>query len=267
MAFTRLSVISGFSVAACAAVCAMTLAGCGSNDAAVTADPSMGYPIAGGSAAGATGAPVAKAGAGGMVAAAAGAKTGSAGVTASTTPATSGVAGSTTGIAGTVDVAGGEAGAAAGAGEVAGSSGGTAGSGSTGTYSPACADTVAKGGACTTEGEVCYKTCGPVKTGFKAETCTSGNITEGSCEFSAGADYSCYKIPATIDAAACPTTAPTANTECTVAACVVCNVGGKYLDSKGYEKTGYCVCPEGGTSRKWSCASDTAWPCPAGSGC
>ncbi|MBN1655273.1 MAG: hypothetical protein JXA30_16010 [Deltaproteobacteria bacterium] len=123
-----------------------------------------------------------------------------------------------------------------------------------------------------TEGDIqlCYKACGPETkkyVGYKSETCTNGVYVEQSgCTFPAGVDYSCYKIPETMDAT-CPTTVPQATQECSVAACVVCNVGGKYLTSGGEEKDGYCVCPEGGEARKWSCASTTAWPCPTGQGC
>jgi len=55
---------------------------------------------------------------------------------------------------------------------------------------------------------------------------------------------------------------------------VVCNslqglMGGQYLDSSGAVKIGYCVCtqPNAAGVRTWSCASDTAWPCPLANGC
>jgi hypothetical protein len=127
-----------------------------------------------------------------------------------------------------------------------------------------------KGGVCTaTDSQLCYKTCGPLSIGFKSETCTGGLYVEQSgCSFPAGQNYACYKIPPTISTT-CPTTAPQASQACTVAECTLCNVGGTYLDSGGASKEGYCVCPAAGTSgsRKWSCASSTAWPCPAGQGC
>ena len=46
-------------------------------------------------------------------------------------------------------------------------------------------------------------------------------------------------------------------------------VGGNYLDSGGAPKVGWCTCQEPNTQgvRTWTCASDTAWPCPLGSGC
>jgi hypothetical protein len=120
-----------------------------------------------------------------------------------------------------------------------------------------------------TDPPLCYKTCGPASVGFKSETCTVGAYVEQSgCSFLSGEDFSCYKIPAAIDPS-CPTTTPKASDPCTVAPCTLCNVNNGYLDSSGAPKTGYCVCPVAGASgtSKWSCASSTAWPCPAGLGC
>jgi hypothetical protein len=117
--------------------------------------------------------------------------------------------------------------------------------------------------------QFCYKTCGPQDIGFKSETCTAGVYVEQSgCSFPTGVDYSCYKIPATISAT-CPTTIPQASMPCSVEPCTLCNVGGEYLDSTSTMKTGYCVCPAGTATApsSWSCASATAWPCPAGEGC
>lgn len=126
-----------------------------------------------------------------------------------------------------------------------------------------------KGGACTAaDPQLCYKTCGPESIGFKSETCMgSAYVEQSGCTFPADGDYSCFKIPATQDPS-CPSTIPQSSTPCTVAPCTLCNVNGQYLDSSGNSKTGYCVCPmsSGGTS-KWSCASTTSWPCPAGNGC
>lgn len=125
-----------------------------------------------------------------------------------------------------------------------------------------------KNGLCTaTDPQLCYKTCGPQSLGFKSETCTAGAYAESSsCGYPSG-DYSCYKIPTTVDPT-CPTTAPQASSACSVAPCTLCNVSGGYLDSTGAAKTGFCVCPAStsGTG-KWSCASTTAWPCPQGNGC
>jgi len=159
--------------------------------------------------------------------------------------------------------------------------GGTGGSGVTDArpadaYTPLCGDLVTaadasptKLGICTaSDPQLCYKTCGPRNVGFKSETCMSGIYAEMSgCSFPSG-DYSCYKIPATIDPS-CPSTTPQSGQPCAVAECVLCNVGGNYLDSGGNPKTGYCVCPppnEKG-NQSWSCASSTAWPCPLGQGC
>jgi hypothetical protein len=161
------------------------------------------------------------------------------------------------------------------------SSGGSTASGGTGagdTFTPLCslvpvtAAGVAptKAGACTaTDSQLCYKTCGPLSTGFKSETCTNGAYVEQSgCTFPPDLDASCFKVPAAIDAS-CPATTPQASQPCTVAPCTLCNVGNSYLDSMAAPKTGYCVCPMPGATgvAKWSCASTTAWPCPTGNGC
>jgi hypothetical protein len=162
------------------------------------------------------------------------------------------------------------------------------GGGSSGTAfgSPACGNTmegvaIAKGGTCTAADgaggptALCYKTCGPVKTGVKTETCPAagGVYGEGQCVFDPSVDYSCYKIPDTADAT-CPTGVIASGSDCTgVAACVVC--GGTtaapgmpgYTDSTGSPKPGYCVCQASATKPTWSCASTNAWPCPNGSGC
>jgi hypothetical protein len=158
----------------------------------------------------------------------------------------------------------------------------TAAGGTSGTtdFTPLCSglvtatgDSPTKNGICNdpNDPQFCYKTCGPQSIGFKSETCTAQVYVEQSgCSFPPG-DYSCYKIPDpfVLDPS-CPAEVPQATTVCTVAPCTLCNVNGGYLDSGGNAKTGYCVCPEPsattGTS-KWSCASTTAWPCPAGEGC
>ena len=155
---------------------------------------------------------------------------------------------------------------------------GADGGATTGAFQPLCSGLLTaagvaptKNGICVdTDPQLCYKTCGPESLGFKSETCTAGVYVEQSgCSFLSGVDYSCYKIPTTIDAS-CPTTVPQASTVCNVAPCTPCNVNGGFLDSSGAAKTGYCVCPTPsattGTS-KWSCAVTTAWPCPAGKGC
>src|SRR4051812_3782591 len=153
--------------------------------------------------------------------------------------------------------------------------GGAAGAGGASFGAPACPATVTKGGACaTTDVQLCYKTCGPERTGVKADTCIGGVYAEMSgCTFDSTRDYSCYKIPST-STAACGADTPIAGTSCDVAACQLCNSteglpGGTYFDSAGAPKLGYCVCqpPNSAGTRAWSCASDTAWPCPAGAGC
>ena len=179
------------------------------------------------------------------------------------------------GTGGYVPVATGTGGAATGAGGAT-TPAATGGSSGSNDFSPLCAGLTTAAGAAPTKSGVCsdsdptlcYKTCGPESKGFKSETCTAGTYVEQSgCSFPASGDYACYKVPATVDTS-CPTAAPQASAACSVAACVVCGGNTGYLDSSGASKTGYCVCPTSasGTS-KWSCASSTAWPCPAGSGC
>jgi hypothetical protein len=199
--------------------------------------------------------------------------TGSGGDSSSTTDATTGV---TTGGGGDSSTTGGTT--TTGATTTTGGSTTTStGSGDPGMFSPLCAGLTTAAGAAPTKGgacvaadpQLCYKTCGPQGIGFKSETCTGGLYAEQSgCSFPTGADYSCYKIPAAVSAS-CPTTVPKASDPCTVAECTLCNLNGQYLDSSGASKAGYCVCPPAGASgtSKWSCASTTAWPCPAGSGC
>jgi len=168
---------------------------------------------------------------------------------------------------------------AAGTTGAAGAAGTTGAAGASGTspYQPLCKGLVTVGSAepaklvaCTdADPQLCYKTCGPKSIGFKSETCVNGSYSEQTgCDFLPG-DYSCYKIPAAVDAT-CPTTTPQASQPCTVADCVPCNVGGNYLDSTGSSKAGYCVCPtptSATATSKWTCASTSAWPCPAGQGC
>ena len=199
-------------------------------------------------------------------------------------PSTAGGTGGLTGTGGTTDVtATGGSSAAGGTTSPTTGAGGTAGAGgstSAADFTPLCSGLLTaanlaptKNGICNdpNDPQLCYKTCGPQSIGFKSETCTAGVYVEQSgCSFLSGVDYSCFKIPATIDPS-CPTDAtPQASTPCTVATCTLCNLNGGYLDSGGAAKTGYCVCPAPSTttgSSKWSCASSTAWPCPAGLGC
>jgi hypothetical protein len=249
---------------------ALTLGGCGG-----TNNPSTGGADTGGTTGGGTGGSPAMAkgtggtpvtgGSGGAVAVGTGGATvlGTGGTIAA---GSGGATTSSTGGAPATTGSGGDPGSSA---------GGTTGGG---TFAPVCtgvpvtAAGVAptKGGACTaTDSQLCYKTCGPQSIGFKSETCTGGIYAEQSgCSFETSMDYSCYKIPASVSAT-CPATAPQASQPCTVAPCTPCNVAGNYLDSSGAAKAGYCVCPAPGASgaSKWSCASATAWPCPAGQGC
>jgi hypothetical protein len=174
----------------------------------------------------------------------------------------------TTGRAGTMGAGRG------GAGGSVGGRGGSAGRGGNGFGEPACVSTVAEGGACTAvDQQLCYKTCGPEKQGAKSETCTGGVYNESSCAFAASKDYSCYAIRAAPNAA-CPSQTPMASSPCEVAECTLCNTlqglaGGQYFDAAGAAKVGWCVCqpPDAAGMRAWSCASNTAWPCPIGIGC
>jgi hypothetical protein len=143
---------------------------------------------------------------------------------------------------------------------------------------------LAKGVACAAaDPQLCYKTCGPEKAGVKSETCsTSATYTEGACMFDPSKSYSCFKIPAAVNTA-CPLDAdagtgvyltPQGSQPCTIGVCMPCNsmgglAGGLYKDSTGAAKTGYCTCqaPNANGNQVWSCSSDTAWPCPSGSGC
>ncbi len=134
----------------------------------------------------------------------------------------------------------------------------------------AAGEEIKKGVACTEEDpQLCWRTCGPGSVGWKSETCVAGSYAEGDCQFPADGDYSCYAIPDAIDAEVCPTEVPQATKECDVPECTLCNLGGEYLDSGGNVKMGYCVCnpPNADGARSWTCASDTAWPCPLGNGC
>ena len=140
-------------------------------------------------------------------------------------------------------------------------------------------EAVAKGVACVpSDQQVAYKTCGPLNVGYKSETCSGGVYAEQSdCSFDPACDFSCFKLPDPADPAfaACPTTAPTHGTACTLPPCVVCGGTAKgqttgYLDSKRSAKIGFCVCvpATANTTQKWSCATGgTIWPCPGNNGC
>jgi len=187
------------------------------------------------------------------------AMTGNAGTNGTGSAGTTGAAG-TTGVAGTTG------------------SGGSAAAGTSGAFGePACLSTVTKGGTCApTDQQFCYKTCGPEKTGVKTETCTTaGTYAEMSgCSFDPSKDYACYKIPTAANAQCPAGVTPQGSAACDVPHCVLCNslggvVGGQYNDSGGAPKVGWCTCQEPNSAgmRTWTCASDTAWPCPLGRGC
>ena len=192
-----------------------------------------------------------------------------------TVTSTGGTTTATTGYGGTT--------ATTGAGGTTGPDG-SAGTTGTTSFDPLCAGLLTaaglaptKNGICTADDpQLCYKTCGPASVGFKSETCTAGMYVEQSgCSFPTDQDYSCYKVNKDTSGAlildpSCPTDVPQASTPCTVTTCTLCNLNNGYLDSSGAAKTGYCVCPTPSATTgvsKWSCASSTAWPCPAGQGC
>jgi hypothetical protein len=192
--------------------------------------------------------------------------------------------GGTTGGAGTTGAAGRPGrGGAPGRGGTTGAAGttgqgGTTGEGGTGGIGDPgpCPTTVSKGVPCTSsDPQFCSKTCGPEKVGTKAETCASGVYVEMSgCTFDPSRDYSCYKIPTAVNSTCPAEVPPQASAACEVPPCMLCNslqglAGGQYLDASGAAKVGYCVCqqPNAAGVRTWSCASDTAWPCPINSGC
>ncbi len=196
----------------------------------------------------------------------AGATTGAGGTSATTgaggTSAGTGTGGSsaTTGAGGSSATTG--AGGSTGAGGTSGTAFGTPACGNT-----AAGTSIAKNVACTAaDPQLCYKTCGPEKTGAKSETCSGGLYAEGNCLFDTTKNFMCYAVPAT-QPAACPATAPMASAACSVADCVVCGGTTGYLDSTGAAKTGFCVCQASATTPTWSCASSTAWPCPGNTGC
>lgn len=165
-----------------------------------------------------------------------------------------------------------------GAGGTGGSGRGGTGGGTTGFGEPACASTVFDGSQCgPADQQLCYKRCGPERVGVKAYTCQASQLYAemSGCAFDPAAEYSCYWIP-TVANVACPAgVTPVAAMDCgTVPPCVTCNSmggvpGGMYIDSTGAPKTGYCTCqpPNAAGVRTWSCAVDTNWPCPVGSGC
>jgi hypothetical protein len=110
----------------------------------------------------------------------------------------------------------------------------------------------------------CYSPCGPGKIGSKTCTCASDAWKCPACSFPTGADYSCYKLPATVPLCDATTT-PTAGASCTAAACSACGAtnGKGFIDVAGVARAGYCVC----TSNRWNCALTKEWPCPGNLGC
>jgi hypothetical protein len=137
--------------------------------------------------------------------------------------------------------------------------------------SPTCPEGVSKGSPCSAGLPTCYKSCGPNNLGYKLETCVASGmydeLKEG-CDFPVGPDYSCYKVPLSLPPGCPVATVPRAGQACQVASCISCFGGSasypQYQDSTGMQKTGLCVCTDGGS---WTCASSPSWPCPKGEGC
>ena len=192
-------------------------------------------------------------------------------------------AGGATGTAGASGTGG-----ASGAGNTGGSGGnaggGTGGSAPTpGFGEPACPPGVVRLSPCTpADLQLCYTRCGPEDLGVNAHMCRLNGQQNGAYDGMSGctlfdpfADYSCYKIPTAANAACPQDVTPQVGMSCQVAHCVLCNStgglpGGGWLDASGAPRfTGWCVCqpPNAAGARSWSCAPDTNWPCPAGTGC
>lgn len=126
----------------------------------------------------------------------------------------------------------------------------------------ACATT---SGTCASGTDLdCYSQCGPGKIGSKTCACTSDAWKCPACSFPAGADYACYKLPATVPLCDA-TTPPTAGASCTAAACSACGAttGKGFIDATGVARAGYCLCE----SNRWNCALTREWPCPGNQGC
>jgi hypothetical protein len=163
----------------------------------------------------------------------------------------------------------------------AGTAGGTVNPPEDPNYSPACflhtttsGEEIKKGTSCTSaDVPLCYRPCGPNQVGWKTEECVAGVYAEGDCLFPPDKDYACYQVPKDIldvDEEACGLTAPPAATDpCTAPLCLSCNFNGFYQDTGSDVKEGYCICREADQTgvRRWTCASDSAWPCPLSRGC
>src|SRR5262245_21695184 len=154
-----------------------------------------------------------------------------------------------TGTAGNRAAAG-TGGAGRGGSPAMGGTGGASDPGGTAFGEPACLSTVIRSNPCGPDDQqLCYKTCGPEKTGVKAVMCSTAGIYSemAGCAFDPNRDYSCYAIPTAINMACPQGTTPQASLPCAVDHCVLCNslgglVGGQYFDSGGAAKVGWCTC-------------------------
>ena len=128
----------------------------------------------------------------------------------------------------------------------------------------ACATTT---GACVSGTDLdCATLCGPGKIGSKTCTCASDAWKCPACNFPAGADYACYKLPPNAVPPLCDAnTPPTAGDSCTLSACSACgSANGKgFIEVGGAARAGFCVC----MNNRWTCALTKDWPCPGNPGC
>jgi hypothetical protein len=162
--------------------------------------------------------------------------------------------------------AGGETGA--GVGGAMSGAGGAAAGGAGGTL-PACVGVKNKAG-CDSE-PPCSMTCGPLKSGHKDCTCAGGIWSCPTCAFYPGNDYSCFALPATLQACVesrenvdpSGMRLPQSGDACTEPPCQACGSGtsNAYRDSSGSPRIGYCVCAVvPGAGQVYSCATPHDWP-------
>jgi hypothetical protein len=127
-----------------------------------------------------------------------------------------------------------------------------------------------------TDPQICYRPCGPDATGDRTTTCgpAGAYVEMPECNYNPAYDYSCWKIP-TVAVAACGNgVTPREGADCDINACITCNslgglAGGVYIGAAGATTIGFCECVGDNLSgiNRWSCATDTDWPCPRSRGC
>jgi len=117
--------------------------------------------------------------------------------------------------------------------------------------------------------KLCYKTCGPINVGSSRRPAPVAYL-EGECVFPAGVNYGCFQVPGAIQRRArlrprsIISRALCRSVPCRAAACGAkcaecCRLSGLERRRQGRLLRLYRGATGGG---KWSCASDTAWPCP-----